>query len=82
MMIALTVFSEVGEGSEYQFDIVLKRKLDTKTLMVCQEGMGDGDRCHAVVHDVPWENKREINWEKTNCYKKNQNSEQGKQLFR
>ena len=58
----------------YMFDIVLKRK---RTLMACQGGMGHGDRCHAVVYDVPWENKREIQWDQTTCPRKTQPEEQG-----
>ena len=71
----MTVFSQVVAGFEYQFDIVLKH---SKFLVQCQGGMGHGDRCHVVVYDVPWENKREVDWDKTNCSRKNPPPEQGK----
>ena len=60
---------------KYKFDIVLKYN---DNLMECQGGMGHGDRCHAVVYDVPWENKREIQWDQTTCSRKNPPPEQGK----
>ena len=58
----------------YKFDIVLKYN---GNFMLCHGGMGNGDRCHAVVQDFLWMNKREIQWDQTNCSRKNQPSEEG-----
>ena len=74
----LFLISQVVDGSEYQFDIVLKGKPVNRFWLPCKKGMGHGDRCQAVVYDVPWENKREIKWNLTTCSRKTQPPEQGK----
>ena len=63
-------------GINYKFDLVMKVN---GVKLACKPGrMGAGDRCHVEVHDVPWKNKTEINWDQTTCSRKNQQPEQGK----
>ena len=55
-------------GTNYKFDILVKAN---GVRIACKPGgMKAGDRCHVEVHDVPWENKREINWDQTTCPRK------------
>jgi len=56
--------SQVVAGTLYKFDLVLKH--DTETEGCSREG-GQEERCHVQVYDVPWQQLREVTWDKTTC---------------
>ena len=52
-------------GMIYTFDLVLKHKNDDGDK--CSRDNGEEERCHVEVYDVPWQQQREVTWDKTTC---------------
>ena len=57
---------QVVAGTLFKFDLVLKHE-EYPGGESCSISDGEEERCHVQVYDVPWEQKREVNWDLTTC---------------
>ena len=53
-------------GLLYKFDLVLEHDKDNSCAGPTE---GEAEKCSMVVYSVPWQDKTEVNWERSTCNK-------------